>query len=238
MRGILLSVGVLLISLSASAKSVKFSETTWDFGTIAEEGGDVMHTFMLENQSGEPMVIYNIQTSCGCTTPKYSRKPISKGESSPIEVTFDPKYRPGVFSKDIYIYNSATKEPVILKIKGDVTARVLSMQERYPYNIGDEIRIGALYTTFRAVPIDRLVQQSVEYLNLTDRKQRVEFRPRTEGTPLRLYYDEEIGAKEGSSVEIGYFVEEGRGRLADTVDIFINGLKTNRSLYIKGLIVE
>lgn len=238
MKSISLIISFLLLNLSVSAASLKFSESVWDFGTIKEEGGDVTHTFTMENRGSNPVVIYNIQTSCGCTTTKYSHKPLMKGETSTIEIAFDPRFRPGHFMKDIYVYTSAESDPIILKIKGDVTPRTLSLEERYPYNINKEMRIGSTYTTFRAVPVGRLVQQSVEFKNLVDREQKIEFRPRTKETPLRLYYDETVAGGANSSVEIGYYVEGGRGSLADTVDIFVNGIKTNKSLYIKGLIVE
>ncbi len=238
MRYIILILSTLCAIFTTHSKTLSFSETTWNFGTIAEEGGLVTHTFEIKNRASEPFVIYTVNTSCGCTTSKYTRKPIAAGETTTLEINFDPKYRPGHFSKEIFLYTSATKEPVVLKITGDVTPRVLALEERYPYNIGADMRIGSLHTSFRAVPHGRLVQQSVEFKNTSTSSQNIEFKKRDNTSALQLYYDGHIKAHEGRSIEIGYYIDSGRGELRDTVDIYINGIKSPKSLYIKGLIVE
>ncbi len=238
MKVILLLFSLLIPFTTIVAKTLKFSEEMWSFGTIAEEGGVVSHTFKIENGGSTPVVIYNVSTSCGCTTTKYSRKPIVKGAEIDLEITYDPMFRPGRFSKSIFVYTSASNDPVVLKIEGDVTPRVLPIEERYPYKLLDDFRVGTLFVNFRAVPHGRLVQQSVEFRNMTDRERRVEFRPRTKETPLQLHFEERVAANTGASLEIGYYIESGRGHLADTVDIYIDGQRIDRYISVKGLIVE
>ncbi len=241
MKRILLIFCFLTLILGVKADSLKFSETKWDFGTIEEMGGDVVHTFEFENTTSSPIVIHNIRTSCGCTTPKYSREPIRAGEKSTIEITFDPKFRPGSFKKDILVYNTATDYPIILEISGDVTPRKLSLEERYPYTLGESARIGTLYTSFRAVPRGRLVQQSVEFKNISTKSFDIEFRLRDPNSLLQIYYDREVEPAEDATLEVGYYLEEESqlaGRLFDTIDIYIDGKRAEKILYIKGLIVE
>ncbi|MFR9611859.1 MAG: DUF1573 domain-containing protein [Rikenellaceae bacterium] len=241
MKYILLIISFLTLVVGVTAKELEFAELTWDFGTIEEEGGSVTHTFEFENTTSIPVVIHNIRTSCGCTTPVYSRKPIGAGEKSTIEITFDPKFRPGTFKKDIYVYNTATEFPIILEITGTVTPRVLSLEERYPYTLGDRLRIGTLYTSFRAVPRGRLVQQSVEFKNTSKKGLDIEFRLRDPKSLLQLHYDRELKAGEGATLEVGYYLEEDSsmaGRLYDTIDIYVDGMRAEKMLYIKGLIVE
>ncbi len=237
-RFILLICSILIASESTFAKGLKFSEEIWNFGTITEEGGSVSHTFKIRNNGSTPVVIYNVSTSCGCTTTKFSRKPIAKGEEVDMDITYDPRFRPGIFSKSVFVYTSESDEPTILKIEGDVTPRVLPIEERYPYKLTDDFRVGSLFVNFRAVPHGRLVQQSVEFRNMADRERDVEFRVRAASSPLQLHFERGVAKNEGASLEVGYYIESGRGHLADTIDIYIDGRRIDKYISVKGLIVE
>lgn len=96
-----------------------FVEKTHDFGTIKEAGGPVSHTFEFTNTGNEPLVIINVNASCGCTRPEYSKEPIKPGKKGKIKVTYNPAGRPGEFSKDVKIRTNGNKRP-ILKITGTV----------------------------------------------------------------------------------------------------------------------
>ena len=96
-----------------------FDEKTYDFGTIKEVDGPVTHSFEFTNTGDEPLVIINVNASCGCTRPEYSKEPIKPGKSGKIKVTFNPAGRPGEFSKDVKIRTNGSKRP-ILKITGIV----------------------------------------------------------------------------------------------------------------------
>lgn len=238
MRCIILILGLLSVVELAVARGLDFSTKTNDFGVIEEMGGDVSCTFSFRNGSSSPVVIHNIRTSCGCTQPKYSTRPIGVGEESQIEVTFDPRYRPGIFLKDIYVYSTASKDPYVLQIKGQVTPRVLSMEERYPYTLGDGGRIGQLYLSVVGVTEGELSQSVVEYTNTSKRAIEVEFRPRTPRDEFVVFYNEGLAPDEKSVLEFGYFVESGvvdDEQLRDTVDIYVNGKRSDKTLYIKGV---
>lgn len=241
MKRILLIISALLAIPAIYASELKFSEMEWDFGTIEEMGGKVTHTFEVENTTNKPVVIHSVRTSCGCTTPSFSRKPIYIGEKATIEIQFDPEYRPGPFQKEILVYSTASDYPIGLSIIGTVTPRVLPLEERYPYKMGEIARLGTQFISFRVVPRGRLVQQSVEFRNVTDRDQDIEFKVRDPKSLLQLYYDRKLKAQEGASVELGYYLDKNStiaGRIYDTVDIFIDGKRANKVLHIKGLIVE
>ncbi|MFR9565520.1 MAG: DUF1573 domain-containing protein [Rikenellaceae bacterium] len=237
LRVIFLIISVLGCVNGVIARGLKFLEPVHNFGSIAEDGGVVSHRFEIVNEGSKPVVIYNMSTSCGCTTTDYSREPIAKGGRVELGVTFDPLFRVGRFSKSIYVYNSGSDEPQELKIEGVVTPRVLALEERYPYMLCDSLRIGALNVDFRAVPQGRLVQQSVEFRNLATRERVLEFRSRDEGA-LQLHYEARLGANEGATLEVGYFVERGRGRLIDRVDVYVDGVRIDKYITVRGLIVE
>lgn len=90
-----------------------------DYGAI-EKGADGERTFMFTNTGDKPLIISRVQTSCGCTTPEYSKEPILPGEEGKIVVKYDTN-RQGPFQKSITVYsNVPDTERKVLKIKGKI----------------------------------------------------------------------------------------------------------------------
>jgi len=68
---------------------LQFEETSHDFGEI-EANQAVETVFKYKNIGNAPLVITNIQSSCGCTVPQdWSREPLAKGESGQFTVKFN-----------------------------------------------------------------------------------------------------------------------------------------------------
>ena len=107
------------LSLGQRAK-IAFEKTTFNLGLVQEDGGKVTREFKLTNKGKAPLLIKHIETTCGCTTPKWNRKPILPGDSSTITVTFNPKDRPGPFVKTISVYSNGKTGSFILTIRGEV----------------------------------------------------------------------------------------------------------------------
>ncbi|HEV7382842.1 MAG TPA: DUF1573 domain-containing protein, partial [Dyadobacter sp.] len=55
--------------------------SSFDFGTI-QEGEVVEHTFNFRNDGEYPLILSNITSSCGCTTPEWPKEPIKSGATS------------------------------------------------------------------------------------------------------------------------------------------------------------
>ncbi len=106
-----------------------FSETEWDFGSIREDAGVVGHTFKFTNKSSAPIAIDRINTSCGCTTPEYTRQPVPPGGEAHIKVSFDPAGYPFDFTKSIHVVSGGGKFNDRLIIRGHVTPRVKTVEE-------------------------------------------------------------------------------------------------------------
>ncbi len=99
-----------------SADPLKLVETEHDFGKIPQ-GKPVYTVFHIVNESSEPLKLDNVQASCGCTTPEWSREPIAPGATAEIKVGYNAA-APGYFEKPITLtYAGQTKQ---LKIKGTV----------------------------------------------------------------------------------------------------------------------
>lgn len=110
-----------LAKLEASIQDgveMTFKYTEHNFGTM-KSGSDISYSFEFVNTGKEPLVIANVATSCGCTTPEWSKEPIPSKGRGVIKVKYDSS-RIGSFSKTISVYSNAKNSPVILSIRGNV----------------------------------------------------------------------------------------------------------------------
>jgi hypothetical protein len=106
--------------LAQQAKTLQFREESFDFGTVSENKGPVTHEFLFTNNSSRPVKIINVQASCGCTTPGWSKDPVAPGKTGYIQASFEPKGRPGFFTKSLTVNTDLEANPIILQIKGQV----------------------------------------------------------------------------------------------------------------------
>lgn len=81
-------------------------------------GADETFTFEFKNTGKTPVIISNVQTSCGCTTADKPSEPVQPGKSSKISVKYDTK-RVGDFTKTITVTTNVG-DPIVLTIKGKV----------------------------------------------------------------------------------------------------------------------
>lgn len=102
------------------APSVEFKTMTIDRQNIPY-GADETFTFEFKNNSKSPLIISNVQTSCGCTTAKKPEAPVAPKKSDAISVKYDTK-REGPFTKTITVTTNLG-EPIVLTIKGNVTPK-------------------------------------------------------------------------------------------------------------------
>lgn len=136
LRNIATSIALLAaISITAQTE-ITWLETTHDFGVINENDGDATCEFRFVNTGNDSVTIIRARSSCGCTTPKYSKLPIAPGDTSVIRVSYDPVGRPGRFKKSIYINTSASTERENLQVKGVVIAAEQTVKVNYPVEAG------------------------------------------------------------------------------------------------------
>ncbi len=94
-----------------------------DFGNINESDGPVTFVFEFTNAGTDPLVLKNVQASCGCTTPDWPKGPILPGKKEHIKVTFNPSGRPGNFEKTITVTSDGNPGTQYLRIKGIVISK-------------------------------------------------------------------------------------------------------------------
>ena len=116
----LIVLSLLLTGFTARAQGeLKFEKETHDFGTIAE-GVQATYEFKVKNVGNQPVVIANVQPSCGCTTPDWTKTPILPGKTGVIKAMYNSTGRPGPFNKSISVVSNAATPNQVLFIKGEV----------------------------------------------------------------------------------------------------------------------
>jgi hypothetical protein len=119
---------VFFVSIAMNSQEFKFDTETIDYGKI-NKGADGERIFVFTNIGDAPIIIQNVQSSCGCTIPEKPEKPVMPGEKGEIKVSYDTK-RVGGFSKQITILSNAKTARKTLKIKGYVRNAVLLEKEK------------------------------------------------------------------------------------------------------------
>lgn len=196
-----------MMDLFAGAK-IKLSTLRHDFGTIQEKAGDATFVFKFKNTGDAPLIISRAISSCGCTTPNYTKKPVKPGDEGEITVTYHAKGRPGPFEKSIYIYsNDAVNERAMLTITGNVVTSRNNI-ETYSEELGGGIRVKITTLNFFDVyPGRKYRTRTLMVYNEGDIPVRLE----TRGAPkyLRIESDPEvIEPKKEGSLKVTYLADK------------------------------
>lgn len=97
---------------------VSFAETEHDF-ELVEYKLPVQHLFLVKSSGETPLIINKVETSCGCTVPEWTKKPIKPDKNGEIKITYNSDF-PGKFRKTITVYYNGANSPDTLIIKGEV----------------------------------------------------------------------------------------------------------------------
>ena len=231
-----------LCALTASAQEhLSFRPDTWDFGTIRETDGRVSHTFTGVNRGDSPLVILDVVTTCGCTVPDFSKKPILPGEKTQITVTYDPANRPGSFTKELWVYSSEKRKIATLTVQGSVIPRQKTVEELYPVDAGGGLRLASTLNAFSYIYPGRQVQAAIGYANTSKRPVRLELRPETTSGALRTNYPKQIAPGERGEINFTYLIPADKpryGTVRDALEVLIDGRSNGTTLVTHGIGVD
>jgi hypothetical protein len=100
--------------------TIKLKDNTIDYGKV-NESDNGLRSFEFTNTGDAPLIITNVNSTCGCTVPSFPKEPILPGKSSQIQVKYTMK--PGPIRKTITVESNAKNYEqgrVPLHIKGEV----------------------------------------------------------------------------------------------------------------------
>ncbi len=235
---------ILIITILASIDvfgQLHIEKSVHDFGLISEEGGVQSCRFVAVNQGKEPIVIVDIVTTCGCTTPEFSRKPILAGEQTEIVVSYDPYNRPGIFDRQLYLYGPQNKRLGTLTIRGRVEPRVRSVEERFPIELKDGLRLAATMVTIPHIYIGTPMQSAVSIINASDKPHRLRLEPTSSSGLLRITYPEQLAAGEQTAINVYYEIAPEKpiyGAIRDVFTLYIDDQPSEKKLVVHGIAVD
>lgn len=240
-RHILLTLLALCAFATAAQAQLVFTPDTWDFGTIRETDGRVSHTFTGENRGNTPVVILDVVTTCGCTVPQFTKRPIRPGEKTTVKVTFDPANRPGAFTKELGVYSSERKKVATLTIRGNVTPRMKSTEELYPVDAGGGLRLSTTLNAFSYIRPGQQVQSAIGYANTSGKTIRLELRPLESSGLLTVTAPREIAPGEQGSINVAYLIPETDpryGTLRDALEVRVDGRTNGTAIVTHGIGID
>lgn len=126
MKKIILIGAVLLSSFGFSQAKIEFKakDNTIDYGNVYKDVDSGVRVFEFTNTGTTPLIITNVQSTCGCTVPSKPTDPIAPGKTGEISVKYN--MNPGPIRKTISVESNATNVEggrVALKIKGEVLVK-------------------------------------------------------------------------------------------------------------------
>ena len=131
MRTIIISIGLLIstigFSQNTAAKNekgpkIEFLKEVFDYGSIyANSGHDGLAEFIFVNTGNEPLVLTNVKTSCGCTSPFWQKDPVLPGDSGKVVLKYTTLQHPHTINKSATVQSNAINNPtIVIRIMGSV----------------------------------------------------------------------------------------------------------------------
>lgn len=99
--------------------AITFAAGEHDFGKVIQ-GEKVTYAFKFENSGKDDLIVSDVSTSCGCTTPGFTSEPVKPGGTGIIKVTFDSSNRKGFQNKTVTVVTNTQPNTNVLQIKAMV----------------------------------------------------------------------------------------------------------------------
>lgn len=124
--GLVATLAFSVISYAQTGPKIEFKakDNTIDYGTVTKDSDNGVRTFEFTNTGDAPLIITNVQSTCGCTVPTKPTEPIMPGKTGKIDVKYN--MNPGRISKTITVESNAVNYEggkVALRIKGEVIVK-------------------------------------------------------------------------------------------------------------------
>jgi hypothetical protein len=239
MKYTILLMLILVPAFTVSGQpKMKLQVTEYDFGVFREEAGKQTYTFQVTNTGDQPLVIQNIVASCGCTTPEWTRSPISPGGKGEINAVYDPSDRPGPFSKTLSVFSNSVPSPIVLHLKGEVKSKSKTAQDYYPWQVG-ELRFKGNSIAFPQVLNTEKRIRVLPVINISQSPVKIEFADFPPYIELKAVPQVLKGGEKGI-IECIYYGDKVSkwGNVTDMVKLKLDGKVHQEDLFILAIIME
>jgi hypothetical protein len=155
--------------------SISFNKTSHNFGNINELDGIKSYDFEFINNGSQPLILYDVTSTCGCTVPEWNKEPIAPGGKGKIKITFDPMGRPGAFRKPVTVKSNARESTVTLYVVGMVSPKPRTVADDFPSKYG-KIRLSTNHVSMMTLVKGQIKTDTVEFFNDSDSAATITFR--------------------------------------------------------------
>lgn len=188
MKSLFLSIFIALAAGTdvPGAEKITWDKTIHNFGDVSVEDGPLSCTFTLTNTGSEPVSIFEVVSSCGCTDVTWTKGSIKPGEKGTVSATYKNEDGAMSFDKTLTVYISGVKRPVVLRLRGVVHEKKKSLAQLYGAQ-----KLGTFGLKTRAFQAGTLkqglsVSETETVANLGTKPLKVEFADVTAGLTLTV----------------------------------------------------
>jgi len=129
---LLLLINTIVFAQSGAKIEFKDKDNTIDYGKVNKEDDSGLRTFEFTNTGDAPLIISNVQSTCGCTVPSKPTDPILPGQTGKIDVKYN--MHTGPIRKTIMVESNAVNVEggkVAIKIVGEVVEKpIINLLEK------------------------------------------------------------------------------------------------------------
>jgi len=227
-----------MIAQNNTSSSIEFKTVVHDFGDILLSSGKHSYSFIFKNISSQPVVIQTVISSCGCTTPNWTKSPVKPGEYGKVDATYLNDQGPYPFDKSLTVYVTGSARPIILRIKGVVHEKKLSLKQLFPETFSS--------MAMKKSPIDigqiiqgSVARETIEIANTSNSPIKISFTELTKGLSITANPSTITPSEKGELIiTIDTKSEENWGQTLYHAIPVINGKRTSRMLNILASIRE
>lgn len=120
---ILLTIGSLLAHAqqppAEGGAVLGFETAKIDLGKVSKHEPKIIK-FVYSNTGTKPLLITNVDVSCGCIVPEWSKQPLLPDRQDAITVRFDPRTKQGYTLLSLYVKSNSANGLQIVRIQAEV----------------------------------------------------------------------------------------------------------------------
>jgi hypothetical protein len=123
----------ICLAQAPSQPRLNLPEPSYDFGKIPP-GQKVTHRFKATNAGTAPLTITQVNPGCGCTSSVVGKDTLAPGESTELEVSFDPAGMRGLAQKSVQVLSNDPVEPSqVITFQADVLPAVVASTDQVQF---------------------------------------------------------------------------------------------------------
>ena len=240
-RHILLTTLVICHLGAFGQSTLQFVSKEWNFGSIREESGPIAHTFEATNRSEYPEVILDVTSTCGCTKPLFTRRPVRPGDTTAVTVRFNPAGQSGLIDRTLVVYGSGNRVIERLRITGRVEPRARTIEERFPIVAGEGIRLTNNFLPFETLPHGRETGAEIGIANDSESPRSIRFVGEQTSGLLAIEAPETLQPGEEAKIRIVYRIPADcrrYGTVEDRYSLSVEGRRQHVRIAARGVLTD